>query len=104
MRAIIRITILSILCGIWSMPLSAWVYPEHRDIAVAAVLKLDSARRERLDSIWSWARVGYENRLPSSIVIPELPERPNYIDWGAWPAIGGDHSCSPSQMLDNILR
>lgn len=104
MRAIIRITVLSILCGIWSMPLSAWVYPEHRDIAVAAVLKLDSARRERLDSIWSWARVGFENRLPSTIVIPELPERPNYIDWGAWPAIAGDHSCSPSLMLDNILR
>jgi hypothetical protein len=83
---------------------SAWVYPEHRDIAVAAVLKLDSARRVQLDSIWSWARLGHENRLPSSIVIPELPERPNYIDWGAWPAIGGDHSCSPSQMMDNVLN
>lgn len=83
---------------------SAWVYPEHRDIAVAAVMKLDSARRVQLDSIWSWARVGYESRLPSSIVIPALPERPNYIDWGAWPAIGGDHSCSPTMMLDNILR
>lgn len=104
MRAIIRITVLSILCGIWSMPLSAWVYPEHRDIAVRAVQMLDSARRVRLDSIWSWARIGYESRLPSTIIIPELPERPNYIDWGAWPAIAGDHSCSSSQMLDNILR
>lgn len=83
---------------------SAWVYPEHRDIAVAAVLRLDSVRRVQLDSLWSWARIGHETRLPSSIVIPELPEQPNYIDWGAWPAISGDHSCSPAQMLETVLN
>lgn len=104
MRAVYLYVVVLAIVVLQSTPSFAWVYPEHRDIAVAAVLKLDSARRVQLDSIWSWARVGYESRLPSSIVIPELPEKPNYIDWGAWPAIGGDHSCSPSQMLDNILR
>ena len=81
----------------------AWLYPEHRDITVAAVLKLDVARRARLDSIWGWARMGHEHRLSASVVIPELPAVPKYIDWGAWPAIAGDHSCSSSNMLRNIL-
>lgn len=81
----------------------AWLYPEHRDITVAAVLKLDVARRARLDSIWSWARIGHEHRLSASVVIPELPAVPKYIDWGAWPAIAGDHSCSSSNMLSSIL-
>lgn len=81
----------------------AWVYPEHRDITVAAVLKLDSVRRKQLDSLWSWARVGHEQRLPSSIVIQVLPEKPVFIDWGAWPAIAGDHSCSSADMLNTIL-
>ncbi len=81
----------------------AWVYPEHRDIAVLAVLDLDSARRATLNQLWEMARVGHEERLPAFIVIPHLPEQPRYIDWAAWPAIGGDHSCSPSQMLETIL-
>ncbi len=82
---------------------NAWVYSEHRDITVAGVLKLDGQRRVKLDSIWSWARIGHEQRLPSSIIIRVLPETPNYIDWGAWPAIAGDHSCSAQNLLSSIL-
>lgn len=95
-----------LLVGVFLLPtnLSAWVFSEHRDISVAAVLKLDAARRLKLDSMWRLARVGHEGRLTSSVVITALPEQPQYIDWAAWPAIGGDHSCSPAGMLTNILE
>ena len=82
----------------------AWVYSEHRDMTVAAVMRLSPTYRMHLDSLWRWARVGHEQRLPASVVIPELPEQPNYVDWGAWPAIAGDHSCSSERMLHNIVR
>ncbi len=94
--------IISILVSISSA--RAWVYSEHRDITVAGVLRLDAQRRIRLDSIWSWARIGNEHRLPTSIIIQTPPESPNYIDWGAWPAIAGDHSCSSSEMLRTIVK
>ena len=97
------ITAAACLCLLGSTS-HAWVYSEHRDITVAAVMRLKSPYRMQLDSIWRWARVGHDQRLPASIVIPELPEQPNYIDWGAWPAIAGDHSCSSEQMLDYIVR
>jgi hypothetical protein len=85
------------------MSAHAWVYPEHRDIALKAVLKLDSSKRHVLSEIWSQARVGHEERLPAYIVIPTQPERPRFIDWAAWTAIGGDHSCSPEEMVRVIL-
>ena len=97
------ITAAACLCLLGSTS-NAWVYSEHRDITVAAVMRLKPTYRMQLDSIWRWARVGYEHRLPASVVIPELPEQPNYIDWGAWPAIAGDHSCSSERMLHNIAR
>ena len=83
---------------------NAWVFSEHRDIAVAAVQRLDSERRQRLDSMWRMARVGYEDRLTASIVILEQSERPTHLDWATWPALGGDHSCSSAAMLHSILH
>jgi hypothetical protein len=84
--------------------LSAWVFSEHRDISLAAVMKLDAVKRHSLDSMWRLARIGHEGRLTSSVVITALPEKPEYIDWAAWPAIAGDHSCSPVEMLTNIVQ
>jgi hypothetical protein len=101
MRYLVAILVVLILQS--APQANAWVYSEHRDISVAAVLKLDPEYRKVLDSLWRWARVGHEHRLSSSIVIMQLPEKPNYLDWAAWPAIGGDHACSPSSMLRNIL-
>ena len=39
---------------------AAWVYPEHRDIAVLAVQGLDPQRRALLDDLWRLARTGDE--------------------------------------------
>ena len=46
----------------------AWVYPEHRQITVIAILKLDSSRRALLDHLWKQARTGFESRLCDSVV------------------------------------
>lgn len=82
----------------------AWVYPEHRDIALRAVLDLDSSQAAVLVELWNMARVGNEARLPMYPVVPNQPERPNYIDWAAWTAIGGDHSCSAQEMVKVVTK
>jgi hypothetical protein len=82
----------------------AWVYPEHRDIAVLAIQKLDSAHRALLDRLWALARQGYESRLDISAADVLQGEHPKYIDYAAFPAIAGDHSTSANDMLHNILH
>ncbi len=81
----------------------AWVYPEHRDIAVWAVQKLSADQRAVLDRLWTEARTGHEERLCSQAADTRQAERPSCIDWAAWPAISGDHSCSAASMLDTVL-
>ncbi|MCX6246736.1 MAG: hypothetical protein NTW10_03290 [Bacteroidetes bacterium] len=87
-----------------SNPCRAWVYPEHRDIMLLAIQKLDSAHRAQLDRIWAMARKGFENRLDESVADVAQGEKPAFIDYAAWPAIGGDHSTSAGNMVYNILQ
>ncbi|MCX6139427.1 MAG: hypothetical protein NTX15_01090 [Candidatus Kapabacteria bacterium] len=100
---IIAFIAVSALCAI-TTDASAWVYPEHRDIALQAVVRLSPQRRMVFDSIWAIARRGNETRLCSLVVEPLQARNPNSLDWASWSAIGGDHSCSPQQLLDNVLR
>ncbi|WP_448700556.1 hypothetical protein ACFGVR_01180 [Mucilaginibacter sp. AW1-3] len=81
-----------------------WVYPEHRQIALLAIQNLDPRYRAILDKLWAEASVGYTNRLTTSIIDPKQGLRPTKIDYAAWTAIGGDHSCSPEMMLNTVLR
>ena len=85
-------------------PALAWIYPEHRDIAVLAVEKLDPERRTLFDRLWLEARSGHEHRLCESAADGKQGLTPDCIDWAAFPAIAGDHSCSSSNMLDNVLK
>jgi hypothetical protein len=87
-----------------SFPGSAWVYPEHRDITLLAIQKLDSARRALLNRVWATARKGYEYRLDESVAEASQGERPKYLDYAAFPAVAGDHSTSADNMLYNILH
>jgi hypothetical protein len=80
----------------------AWVYPEHRDIAVLAVQKLDPERRALFDRLWAEARVGHEQRLCTLDADAQQGVTPACIDWAGYSAIAGDHSCSASSMLDTI--
>jgi len=85
-------------------PASAWVYPEHRDIALLAVEKLDAERRPLFDRLWREARAGHETRLCEQAADTAQGLAPVCIDWAALPAIAGDHSCSSKNMLDNALN
>jgi len=84
--------------------LSAWVYPEHRDIAVRAVLQLQPKHRMALDALWTKARRGHEERLSVTVVDTSQGSQRSAIDFAAWSAISGDHSCSPQTMLSTTLE
>ena len=85
-------------------PAHAWVYPEHRDIAVLAVEKLDPERKAQFDRLWGEARVGNEQRLCAQGADAQQGVAPACIDWAAFTAIAGDHSCSSKNMLDSTLK
>src|SRR4029453_15753251 len=46
----------------------AWLYPEHRDIMVLAVQRLEPAPRALLEQLWSEARTGHKARLCAQLV------------------------------------
>jgi hypothetical protein len=104
MNIVLRTLVLIVGLSTSVLDLHAWVYPEHRDIAVQAIVRLTPERRALLDSLWAIARRGNEARLCSLVVDPLQGREPQCLDWAAWPAIGGDHSCSPQELLDNVLR
>jgi hypothetical protein len=85
-------------------PCFAWVYPEHRDIAVLGVQVLDPQRATAFDKLWKEARVGHENRLCELPAVADQGTAPLCLDWASLPAIAGDHSCSSKDMLDIVLR
>lgn len=82
---------------------SAFVYPEHRDIAVLAVQGLDPARRAVFDGLWRDARVAHESRLCADGADAAQSTAPTCIDWAALAAISGDHSCSSEELTKTVL-
>ena len=93
---------LGLALAAWPSPARAWLFHEHRAISARAVEDLDPAHRQALEALWKDARGGYEKRLCSdSVVRPE--EKPTCVDLSAWPAIGGDHSCTARDMLATVL-
>ena len=86
------------LCGL-SRRAEALVYPEHRDVTMLAVQHLDADRAAVFQQLWAQARAGDENRLCAAGADSTQGLTPACIDWAAWPAIAGDHSCSSAQML-----
>jgi hypothetical protein len=82
----------------------AWLYPEHRDITLLALETLKPEQRSVLDKLWSEARVGHETTLCRQIADAAQVQTPTCLDYGAWPALGGDHSCSARELLDEVLE
>jgi len=97
----IGLLVVSLTGKAWVHP--DWVYPEHREITVLAIQRLSPEHRRILEDIWAQARVGHEDRLSVPIIDPEHGLDPEVLDLASWPAIAGDHSCSPVQMMDIIL-
>ncbi|MCW8848729.1 MAG: hypothetical protein OQJ81_02020 [Melioribacteraceae bacterium] len=81
-----------------------WVYPEHREIALLSIKNLTPQQRILLDKLWAEARKGNEHRLTLDVIEPFQFRNPEYLDFASWPAISADHSCSPKNMLDVVLK
>jgi hypothetical protein len=81
----------------------AWLYPEHREITALAIKGLKPEQLASLEALWSEARAGHETRLCSQLDEASQGSKPTCIDFAAWPAIAGDHSCSAEDMLHNVL-
>jgi hypothetical protein len=86
-----------------TVPALGWIYPEHRRIAILAIERLSPEHRKVLDRLWREARVGHTSRLTESVIEPSQGLKPAQLDFASWAAIAGDHSCSPQDMLNNIL-
>ena len=100
---LVRAALTATALTICAAPAFAWVYPEHRDIAVLAVEKLDAEHKAQLDRLWGEARIGNEQRLCAQAADVQQGVAPACIDWAAFTAIAGDHSCSSSDMLNSAL-
>lgn len=82
----------------------AWVYSEHRDIAIQAVQYLDADHRVDFDKLWKSSRTGFEKRLCENAADSTQGLKTECLDWAAFSAIAGDHSCSSKEMLGSILN
>ncbi|MFY8026290.1 MAG: hypothetical protein ACOVNO_13100, partial [Sediminibacterium sp.] len=82
---------------------NAWVYPEHRRISILAIQQLSPSQQQLLQQIWQEIRKGNEARLSEQVFNLVQTKPVTQIDFAAWPAIAGDHSCSPANMLETIL-
>ncbi len=102
-RNTLKSTVVLLLVLLQIFPAFAWVFPEHRDIAVLAVQRLDADRQAQLAALWAEARSGHEERLCATVADPAQGPKPSCIDFAAWAAISGDHSCSAQEMLDTAL-
>lgn len=101
--ALVDVTVLTgTLC--FAASASAWVYPEHREIALLAVQGLDTDQSAEFDQLWRDARPGEEHRLCPEGADAAQGVAPECIDWAALSGIAGDHACSSREMFDTVLR
>jgi hypothetical protein len=82
----------------------AWVYPEHRDIAIVAVETLNPTRRAQFDNLWQSVRGIQGERLCQLGAERTQGVGPSCLDWAALSAIAGDHSCSAEEMTATVLE
>lgn len=102
----ISIALCTILCALLScfpVTTNAWVYSEHRAIALQAVEDLDAEYRAQFDELWKISRIGFENKLCENAADSTQNLQAGCLDWAAYSAIAGDHSCSSQEMLDTIF-
>jgi hypothetical protein len=81
----------------------AWIYSEHRDIMAEALRTLPLDQQALFAEFWSAARTDREARYCAEVIDGDGRTPPSCIDLAAWPAIAGDHSCSPDQFVAKIL-
>ena len=98
------LVLVTCICAFAPMTVLAWLYPEHRSITFLAIEMLEPEQRSQLDALWSEARRGHESRLCAQMADSAQGLNPGCIDYAAWPALAGDHSCSPQETVHEIGR
>jgi hypothetical protein len=93
-----------VLTIITTLPGFAWVYPEHRQIALLAIQNLSAERRAMFSRLWTEGSGAYSTRLTADVIDPTQGVDVTRLDFAAWIAIAGDHSCSPQDMLNIVLE
>ncbi len=83
---------------------NAWVFPEHRKISFLAMQNLSPVYQAALNRLWWEARQGYETKLSVTVTDKAPVKETGLLDYASWPAIAGDHSCSPADLLTNVLQ
>jgi hypothetical protein len=94
---------LALVVGLLPGRAGAWIYPEHRDIMAEALKSLPPDQQQFFAALWTDARSGHESRYCQDMVTGDGRVAPVCLDLAAWPAIAGDHSCSPDKLVAETL-
>ncbi len=92
----------SLLAGALAPLLCAWTYPEHRDISAAALERLNPARQDVVARMWTTATGGGAG-MKNACGTPLGGYDGSCLDLASWPAIAGDHSCSPENLRKDVV-
>ncbi|MET0389546.1 MAG: hypothetical protein ABW321_26470, partial [Polyangiales bacterium] len=98
-RSWLRLAVFAAIVG-WSATTHAWIYPEHRQISAAGWRGLSPEVANFYGALWTRAREGSNARLCEQAI---SHVREACIDFSDWPALAGDHSCSPEELVDTVL-
>lgn len=79
----------------------AFLFPEHRDVGVRALEQLTLPERAALDSLWQTARPTFLGPVCATPTAGATDAR--CVDFAALAAIAGDHSCSPHDVIQDVL-
>lgn len=89
----------------------AWIWPEHRDIAAAAVKELPAGERKTLDAMWADAQKLGGKQVCTNLVDPGAEPKSKYGDWAgvcvdfaSFPALAADHSCSAAELWADVSK
>jgi hypothetical protein len=96
------LTVLPVLLLCTPVSSFAWIYSEHRDIAMQAIQFLSAEHQKELNQLWQDSRTGYEKKLCVNPAELNQGTQAKCLDWAAFSAIAGDHSCSGKDMLETI--
>jgi hypothetical protein len=92
-------------------PASAWIWPEHRDIAAEAVKDLPPADRQALDALWVQLHQAAGKQACPSLVDAGAEPDVKFgewdkicVDFASFPALAADHSCSAADLWDDVSK
>jgi hypothetical protein len=85
----------------------AWLFEEHANIGRLALDALPADAAATFARLWSASRRGdaaAEALCPQGAADPTHDRTWTCVDFGALPAVAGDHSCSPSDLWKTVTR